>query len=61
MNLQSGSGVVVSTWIFSVVVTVPKREQSPWEVFYYDTNLHKGSGVVVSTSSVDVTAQRREE
>ena len=29
--------------------------------FFYDKNLQKGSGVVVSTSSVVVTAQRRED
>ena len=28
MNFSSGSGVVVSTWISSVVVTVQRREDS---------------------------------
>ena len=61
MNLPSGPGVVVSAWISSVVVTVQRREEGPWEVFfYYDTNLHKGSGVVLSTSSVIVTAQKKD-
>ena len=34
MNLPSGNRVVLSTWISSEVVTVHRREEGPWEVFF---------------------------
>ena len=35
VNFPAGSGVVVSTWISSVVVTVQRREDSPCGSFIY--------------------------